>query len=254
MYITSKMADKIELLEDGPAARYIKALTRSQEEKRKKQERWAVAIFAAIILGIVLPMAIRLFQPKTCQRLDIGIETNLQYPYGKDVQFISNIDLERAQPNVVYYLVRPALFNIQCSGRDWRTDPYGLDSMIYDDYSGLPYLPVGLAPLAEFGTEACLVPNTVPMHPALISGEWRVLDEMLHANYTGKLVYKGCDYKDNLMRSWSGKFIDIPIGCYYAVLNTEDIFAKSAPLLDYGYYANEVGAQCEKKLPTWLQC
>jgi DNA/RNA endonuclease G (NUC1) len=136
-----------------------------------------------------------------------------------------------------------------CKGCDYfRVDPYGIDTLKDIDYRNTKYDRGHLVPNADYGYDTYIINNAVPMEPNFNQKVWAKLENYIRKEYSGSIIYKGCDYTDNFILSESGRKLYIPQGCYYVVLDLDN------KLKDYGYYSNEKDSSQQSLLPSWISC
>lgn len=174
------------------------------------------------------------------------------YPSRDKFTYVIDFNETISQANYVYYISMPG-GNSESSG--WKKDPYDINKLRASDYTGTGYDKGHLVPNADYGADTFYITNAVPMVPNFNRGVWAVSERHIRSEYAGKLVYKGCEYDEQI--PVNGKLY-IPKGCYYIVFDSPVLtdLAKNTigPVLDYGYYENSANSVKQYRLPAWAFC
>lgn len=175
---------------------------------------------------------------------------NYNFNYVSDANYTVNFNLTTMQANYVKYIGTGGISHFKTYYENDR-DPYKYDILTHEDYTNIQHhgekLVRGyLVPNADMSGITFVMTNAVPMINDFYNGTWKLLEKFIREKYIGKLIYKGCDYDDNFIKSNTGKQLYIPSGCYYLVFDNNK-------LIDYGYLKNQNDKQQkpEKKLPFW---
>jgi len=94
------------------------------------------------------------------------------------------------------------------------------------------------------------------MLPLFNQQNWlQKVEQPIRDKYKGKLILKGCDYSDLYLNTSLGNKLYIPLGCGYAVFNSDNLTQHSnLEILDYGYLENKNTSVFKKKTMDWVEC
>jgi DNA/RNA endonuclease G (NUC1) len=180
-----------------------------------------------------------------------------KYPDASNYVYAIDFDTSIMQANYVYYISTSGGNSCSNCGH-FRMDPYGINILKDDDYKYTGYDRGHVCTNADYGKSTFVISNVVPMLPSFNQGPWRISEEFIRKNYSGKLVYKGCDYSDFYIITSLDNKLYIPIGCYYVIFDIETLPNPSefvvGEILDYGYYPNKNLSTYESRLPSWIVC
>lgn len=168
-------------------------------------------------------------------------------------QYVISFNTTTMQANYAFYISTGGENSAQSY---FKNDPYEYDKLTDNDYDVVKYDRGQLVPNADYGNATFYMPNVVPLDPTFNQQTWRLIEEYIQRSYVGKLIYRGCKYDlGTFITTPTQKTMYIPLGCYYVILDTSELYAKSGTLLDYGYYLNDnTRRKGNDDAPYWLEC
>lgn len=179
------------------------------------------------------------------------------YPNSNKNTYYISFNREIMQADYVKY-IQPNSTNSCRSCSYFKIDPYDINTLRNDDYTNTGYDRGHLVPNADFGNDTYIISNAVPMNPYFNQRIWSKVEQMIRDNYKNKLVYKGCTYSNQYITTKNIRKLYIPLGCSYAVFDSNDVNQTSdLILLDFGYLENNNMSdvkKIEKVLPKWTNC
>lgn len=187
------------------------------------------------------------------------------YPSNTTQNFLVDFNNVTRQANFVSYRVPWGKQNTSAStscGSSWRKDPYSSYVFNYNCYNNAsspdPFQNGHLVPWTAFGRDTCYMANAVPMRRSFNAGTWANLESVIRGAHAGMVATVGCEYTGEVvspsaLRGCTGP-VQVPAGCFYAVLDGDVWGALPGRLITHGYHANRRGSPHEDRLAPWLQC
>lgn len=238
-------------------------LTKRPVSRWKKYKKIIYIIFSLIGIGLIawliFPFGHNTIPHQPNRTLTCSIsEYNLSNPY----PFVDS------PTNATYYLafnttimqaiyvtyIQPSITNSCKTCKRFKKDPYGINNLSNDDYIRVGYDRGHLVPNADYGVDTFIISNAVPMLPMFNQQIWLRVEQTIREEYKGKLIFKGCDYSDMYVNTSLGNKLYIPLGCGYAIFNSNNLTQNSnLEILDYGYLENKNISVFKKKLMNWVE-
>lgn len=191
----------------------------------------------------------------------IDLRETRKYPTLSNFEYGINFNIEKTQPNYAYYLIGSGTGCNGCSQESQcrrssyiKKDPYGLKN---DTDTYTPGYDRGhLVPFAEYGCDTNIISNTAPMEISFNRGVWNQVEANLRILHPGRLVFIGCDYRNDTI-FLKGRDVYVATGCYYLVIKTDILPFNEVinlTIVDNGYYQNIKDSEYENKIPPWVFC
>lgn len=194
----------------------------------------------AMLRILALGLLVGLISSESCRVPSFGVR--LHYS-----DFDIDFNLTTSQANYGKYI--ETLTIRKCSGSCIVEKFPDIGYLNVSSYAGSGYNRGRLVPTAAYGDDASVLSNCVPMIREFnaLDGLWTINSNRLRNQYSGYIIYKGCEYSYDRYKELGSAKLYLPIGCYYVVIDRGTI-------LDYGYIINSNVSREEKKLPWWITC